>query len=381
MAIIDDIRATAIAVPLRRPEIWTDGSRGGTNAVIVEIRTDTGLTGYGEAACGPGNSADPVLSVIENVKALLLGQDPTRIAFHANRFNGIGRWRLWRSFSNFALAAIEMGLWDLAGKMRGCAVSELLGGRLCDSIGISGYVLHDAPERMAEDAKRLVADGFAVLYIKAGLSEEADERTVRAVREAVGPGVRLRIDANEGWTRYDAARNLRRLAAYDLDMVEQPLAARDLAGMAGLRATFGIPIGANQSAWTFDDVGQVIHDDAADIIVTGPQSLGGLLPLLKVGGICEAAGVPLCRHSPAELGLSAAAGAQVLSTLRCLDDAHQSLDPHWVDDIVAGDGVRVARGRQPVPTGPGLGVEPDPVRIADFAARYRKDGPFVVRTT
>ena len=379
MTTISDISATCIAVPLRRPEMWADGRRDGTNAVIVEVRADNGLIGYGEAACGPGNSADPLRAVIDNFKPLLLGQDPGKIALHASRFHGIGRWRLWRSFSNFALAGIEMALWDLAGKMRGCALSELLGGRQRDWLPVSGYVLHDEPARMAEDARQLVSEGFEVLYFKVGLSMEADEQTVRAVREAVGPEVRLRIDANEAWTRHQAARSISKLARYDLDMVEQPLTARDLEGMADLRTTFGVPIGANQSAWTLDDAMQVVQANAADVIVTGVQSLGGVLPLLKMGGICEAAGIPLCRHSPAELGLSAAASAQVLSTLNLLDDAHQSLDPYWSHDIVAGEGVRVVRGRQPVPSNPGLGVEPDPDRIADFADRYRKDGPYVVQ--
>src|SRR5688572_21145367 len=127
MATISNISGTCIAVPLRRPEVWADGRRDGTNAVLVEIRTDAGLVGYGEAACGPGNSADPVREVIENFAPFLVGQEPGRIALHVSRFYGAGRWRLWRSFSNFALAGIEMALWDLAGKIRGCAISELLG--------------------------------------------------------------------------------------------------------------------------------------------------------------------------------------------------------------------------------------------------------------
>jgi L-alanine-DL-glutamate epimerase-like enolase superfamily enzyme len=377
--VISDISTTCIAVPLRRAEVWTDGRRDGTNAVLIEIRTNTGLIGYGEAACGPGNSADPARSVIENVRPLLLGHSPLRIAHHVSRFYGVGRWRLWRSFSNAALAGIEMALWDLAGKMRGCAVSELLGGRQRDTLPVFGYVMHDEPERMADEAQRLLLNGFEVLYFKVGLSLEEDERALRAVRDAVGSEVRLRIDANEAWTRYQATHSLARLAPYGLDLVEQPLAARDLRGMAQLRAASSVPVAANQSAWTLDDMMQVVLCDAADVIVTGVQSLGGMLALLKAGGICDAAGISLCRHSPAELGLSAAASAQVLATLNCLDDAHQSLDPYWEDDIVVGDTVRVSRGRQPVPAGPGLGVEPDPDRIADFAARYRKDGPFIVK--
>jgi L-alanine-DL-glutamate epimerase-like enolase superfamily enzyme len=313
---ITALRATCVALPYRHPERWTDGCRDGVNNVLVEIETDAGITGWGEATCGSGGSAEPTREVIEAFRPHLVGEDPCNINRHIARFYDLARWKLWRVFSNTALAAIETALWDIKGQSLGQPVSELLGGRLRDRIPVFGYLMHDSPEAMGEQARAMVAAGFRVLYFKVGLDAAEDERTVRAVREGAGPEARLRIDANEAWDLATAITRIERLAPYGLDFVEQPLAAHDLIGMAELRRRVRVPIAANQSCWTVEDVLNVVRHGAADVMVAGLHWLGGIVNMIKAGAICQAAGIRFCRHSSGETGIAAAAGFQAMSTWR-----------------------------------------------------------------
>lgn len=373
---IEKVRATPLAVPYNSPERWVDGVRRGVNNVLVELTTDCGIVGLGEATCGSGNSADPTCAVIEDFAEYLVGEDPRSINRHVNRFYTLARWRLWRAFTNTALAAIEMALWDILGKTVGKPLHSLLGGQLRDRIPAFGFVFHGPPDAMAEDAKKMVQDGFTVIYFAVGLDPEADETRVRAVREAVGPAVRLRVDANESWCRATAVKMIERLSSYDLDFVEQPLPGGDVEGLADLRRRISVPIAANQSCWTLDDVNRVVNLDAADVVVTSLHWLGGLLAMRRCEALCRAANISLVRHSSGELGVAAAAGCHLFSTFPNIDPGNQTLFSHWQQDIVKDQAMALVEGKQLVPTGPGLGIELDHIVVSDFAERYRIDGPF-----
>jgi len=374
---ITRVRATCLAIPYRRPERWADGIRPGVNNVLVEIETDAGIIGLGEATCGSGNSANPTREVIEAFAPYLLDEDPRRIRYHIDRFLCQARWRLWRVFTNTALAAIEMALWDILGKACGQPVSALLGGALRDRIPVFGFVFHDTPAAMGDQARRMIEQGFDVLYLAVGLSPAEDEASVCAVREAAGPKTRLRVDANESWDRATAMRSIERLAPYDLEFIEQPVPGYDVEGMADLRRRSPVPVAANQSCWTLEDVMRVLRANGADAVVTSLHWLGGIINLLKCEAICRTANVRFARHSSGELGVAAAAGCHALAVMPRIDDGNQSLFSHWQHDIVKGDAMAIVDGCQRVPSGPGLGVALDPGSVADFADRYRRDGPFV----
>jgi L-alanine-DL-glutamate epimerase-like enolase superfamily enzyme len=375
---ISAVRATCVALPYVRPEIWADGKRAGVNNVIVEIETDVGIAGVGEATCGSGNSADPTREVIEAFRPYLIGEDPRDINRHTRRFYELARWRLWRVFTNTALAAIESALWDIKGKAAHLPISEMLGGRLRDRVPVFGYLMHDTPERMSQAAQDFMRRGFRVLYFKVGLSDEEDDRTVRAVRDGAGPEARLRVDANEVWDMATAVRRIERLhGRYRIDFVEQPLPGSDMLGMAELRKRLPVPIAANQSSWTLEDVLNCVRLGAGDVMVAGLHWLGGIVNMIKAAGICQAASIPFCRHSSGETGIAAAAGFHAMATMSLIDDGSQTYHSHWPHDIVEGDAMGIVDGCQPVPTGPGLGVALDPARLKEFADLYRRKGPLV----
>ena len=147
-----------------------------------------------------------------------------------------------------------MALWDICGKALAQPVYNLLGGKIHETIHWFGFLQGGDPQTLAEDASRYVERGFDVLYMKIGQGDENDLASVRAVREVVGDGPRLRVDPNEAWDRHTAVAMIRKLEPFNIDWVEQPLPASDIAGSADLRRQVSVPIALDQSLFTESDV-------------------------------------------------------------------------------------------------------------------------------
>jgi glucarate dehydratase len=184
---------------------------------------------------------------------------------------------------------------------------------------------------------------------------------------------------NEVWDIATAVRRIERYMEYGLDFVEQPLPGHDFLGMAELRRRVRVPIAANQSSWTLEDVLNVIRHGSGDVVVAGLHWLGGITHMVRAGAMCAAAAVPFCRHSSGEMGIAAAAGFHAMSVMPLIDDGSQSYFSHWRADLIEGDTMAIVDGCQPVPTGPGLGVRLDRTRFEEYAEHYRRQGPYVTR--
>jgi L-alanine-DL-glutamate epimerase-like enolase superfamily enzyme len=185
------------------------------------MRTDSGITGIGEA-CG-ARSAEAVAAVIQAAAPLVRGCDIFEITRTMRRLCHTGNWSGQRRFGNQAFAGIEMALLDICGKVTGQPVANLLGGRVRDEISWFGFVQGYDPAAVASHAMQLKERGYEVLYLKVGLDDERDVAAVRSVRDAVGEGTTLRVDANEAWDRLHAVKMIRRLDEYEIEWVEQPL--------------------------------------------------------------------------------------------------------------------------------------------------------------
>jgi L-alanine-DL-glutamate epimerase-like enolase superfamily enzyme len=371
---ITRVDITPISVPFRVPEVWAWGERYGISSVILQVHTDEGLVGLGEAVGIP--SAPVIVEALRHCLAVIEGWDPFRIEECRRRLYGRGGWHYFRRLGNYAIAAIDMALWDLVGKAVGQPVSRLLGGPVVDRVAFYHPVVHAEPAAMARDAAAAVDRGMGTLFLKVGLDESVDLAGVAAVRQAVGSRAKLRVDANEAWTASEAIRIIRTLQPFDLEFVEQPVALHDLDAMRRVRDGVDVPIAADQSAWLESDVLEVIRRGAADIVMTGPHRVGGLLAVKKVSGLCEDAGILVAKQSPGDLGIATAAGLQVVSTcpnaVRLASQTHLSLLTH---DIVRPPRV-FAGGALQVPTAPGLGVTLDAEGFGEAAGRYRQIGSY-----
>ncbi len=371
---ITGLRATPVAVPFRAEEVWAFGRRRGLISVLLEMDTDEGVVGLGEAAAYP--SADIVLAVLRGIEPLVLGADPFAIERMVRRIDLVGTWHHVRA-SSPAIAAVEMACWDIVGTVCGQPLVNLLGGRFRDRVECFYYVARGAPDEVAAEARLATKAGFSTCYLKVGSDDpRVDIERVAALRDGAGPHARLRVDANEAWSPGEAVRIIRHLQRFDLELVEQPVSGRNLAEMAYLRSRIDVPLLANEACWTRHDQLAVIRAGAADVLSVDNQMDGGLLNLKRSAGLCEAAGLPVVKHSLGELGVALAAAVHAIASTPNFRYANQAYGALLADDVTAdfGGGARTYRdGCVAVPSGPGLGVRLDPDRVQRYAELYRTE--------
>jgi muconate cycloisomerase len=370
---VTDVRTKILSVPYHSSDRWSGGSNGGLTTVLVYVDTDEGLTGIGEA--NGDRSAAAVAVAIDAMKPLIVGRSPFEIEATVSDIFQRGKWRNVRPFANQAVAGIEIALWDIVGKACGQPVVNLFGGPVRNEVDYFFYLQQSDPENMVEEASKAWADGYHVIYLKIGVDDDEEVKTVRALREALGTEPKIRVDANEAWSPGHAVAMIERLAPFDIDFVEQPVGARDLDGLARVRAASSVPIAANQSAFTHFDVLEVIKRGAADVIVTGPHQAGGLFQLKKIAAMAETAGLPLNRHAVGELGVGALAGLHVSASIVNLTDGNQTHHQLLVDDILA-EPLEFKGGCLSIPDLPGIGAVLDEEKVEKYEQLYETQGQY-----
>ncbi len=369
---IVELSMTPVAVPYLREERWAYGVRRGLVSVLLQVHTDEGLTGLGEAPAYP--SADIVQATLRSLEPLVVGEDPMAIERLYNRIDIVGTWHHVKATSP-AIAAVEMACWDIVGKVCGQPVSALLGGLVRERAETISYLGLDTPEAMREQAATAVGQGHRTLYFKVGADDpDLDVERLRAVRDGAGPQPRIRVDANESWSSAAAIEMARRMQPFGLDFLEQPVSGRNLAEMAYVRGRIDVPLLANEASWTRHDQLAAITAGAADAVSVDNQMDGGLLNLKRSAGICDAAGVPVVKHSLGELGVATAAALHVICSTPNFLYANQAYTTLLADDVLAGDPLQPRDGTLAVPTGPGLGVELDADRVARHAETFVREG-------
>ncbi len=366
---ITDLQYHIVAVPLREEEVWAFGRRSNLEAVILELMTDEGLVGLGEAGGYP--TVEIVAAVIASLKPLVIGENPFNVERLLKRMYILGAWHHVKS-SSPGIAGIEMACWDIIGQACGQPIANLLGGRVADEVEYFYYVGQRSPSEMASDADRGRRLGFRTFYVKVGSDDaKLDIARVAAVRDGGGSEARIRVDANEAWSTGGAVSVLREMEKFGLELAEQPISGSNLREMAYLRSQIRTPLLANESAWTRYAQLEVIRESAADVIAIDNQMDGGLLNMKRSAGLCEAAGLPVLKHSLGELGVAMCAGAQLLSTCPNVLYASQSYASLLADDVVEGsDVLRYQNGKLVVPTDPGIGVQLDREKLERYEELY-----------
>jgi len=296
--------------------------------------------------------------------------------------------------------ALEVAALDLLGQATGVPVAELLGGRVRDAVPFSAYLFYkraggggegdDArpdrwgaaldPAAIVDQARRMIAaDGFGSVKLKGGVfPPEQEIAAIRALRDALGPDVPLRIDPNAAWTVATAVRVGEALTG-SLEYLEDPTPG--LAGMAEVRrrlleAGVETPLASNNAVTGFADVPPAIAADGVQVILADHHYWGGLRAITHLGQLCRAFGVGLSMHSNSHLGLSLLAMVHLAAATPHLTYAGDSHYP-WqdaADEILAGGRLRFEGGAVRVPTAPGLGAALDRDALARGRERYERCG-------
>ncbi len=358
---ITAVEAIAVAVHGDRDFRISEGGTRTHTSVILRLLTDTdGLEGNAEIVSAPPGKPEEfpaeILGAVRNYVAPALAGKRARDRTSACRaVEGALKGRIWTK------AAVNVALHDLHAKALGVPVTDLLGGRLNSTIGVIGPVIGIMPaDDMAKQAAAEAAEGFGAIKIKIGETIESDIRRVAAVREAIGGGVMLRVDANDHYQPADAIGLIRALERYDLEHVEQPVSRGDLLGMAEVRRGVGVPIMTDDAVGTPQDAMNVIRLGAADrakVKVT-KHGLDGARLII---GMFESAGLTCVLGHVFEMGLAAVAEAHLAAVASNLAPHHEigSLRPMGVSADVITDDLQPEPGFVRIPDGPGLGVRLD----------------------
>ena len=287
---ITDVRLAILSVPLRVPFKTALRSVSRVEDIIVEIHTDTGHIGYGEAppsAAVTGDTAGAILGALrDHLIKTIVGRDVDEFE---DLLQAVQKCVV-RNTS--AKAAVDIALWDLYGQLYSIPVYKLMGGAR-KTISTDITISVNDPDEMARDTLNAVARGYDTLKVKVGVDPSLDVARLAAVREAAGPDRRIRIDANQAWTPKEAVRLLNRMQerGLDIELVEQPVVAHDIDGLKYVTDRSDVPVLADESVFSSADAIKIMQLHAADLVNIKLMKCGGLYNALKIVSAAEVYGV------------------------------------------------------------------------------------------
>jgi o-succinylbenzoate synthase len=390
---IMDVQWYNYRLPLLNSFTTAHGVMTVREGVIIQITTERGISGIGEIAPLPafdgGNLADvrsllPALAARLHEKTLAEALDLLLAeGIDICRGEGGGAVRggpLWSpgvptsAFFTPTLCGLEIALLDALGKAEGCGVSTLLspvGTVPRAKVPVNAVIGAITTEAAIAAAREARSNDFLCVKLKVALGSSIREEVERvaAVRDAIGPAMHLRLDANEAWNLEEAIAILSHCVPYNIQYVEQPMEARDLAGMRALRRAVPIPIAVDEALHGLESAQLVLDNEAADILVIKPQLAGGLRAGRQIIQAAAEQGVRSVITSAIETGIGVAAALHLAAaspavTLECgLATLHMLSDDLLIDDLPVRDGFLA------VPTGPGLGVALDREALDRYSFR------------
>ena len=287
---ITEVRIGRISVPLRTPFKTALRTVNSVEDVVVEIHTDCGAVGYGEApptGVITGDTTSAIIGAIQDhIAKNILGKD-------VDEFEDLLQLvQKCIVHNSSAKAAVDMALWDLYGQLYQIPVYKLMGGAKKQIVTDLTISVND-PEIMVRDALNALERGYDCLKMKVGVNPELDVARLSAVRNAVGKDVTIRIDANQAWTPKQAVKILNSMQelGLDIELVEQPVKAHDFEGLKYVTERSYVPVLADESVFSPEDAMTIMKMGAADLINIKLMKCGGLYNALKIASAAEVFGV------------------------------------------------------------------------------------------
>lgn len=314
---ITSIKTAILLSPLKVPFKTAVRSVEAMTDVIVRIDTDGGISGWGSAPPTAKVTGDTIGSITgainEYIRPLLLGKDADNIEYNLDLLDS----SLLRNTS--AKAAVDIALHDLWAKSLNEPAWKLFGGN-GHEIETDVTISINSPEEMATDAVRAQKDGFRIIKIKVGNNTDIDFLRLKAIRDAVGKDIKLRIDANQGWKPTEAVRILNRFqdAGLDIELVEQPVRSNDIKGLSYVTAHSPIPVVADESCWSPEDAIRLLYEGTVNIVNIKLMKCGGIRSARSIVGIANAVGAEVMMGCMLECKISCAAAIHIASSSSCV---------------------------------------------------------------
>lgn len=352
---IDDMRIYRFDVPLK--DVFTIATMSLSTAqnLLLEVRTNHGLVGWGEASSFRsivGETQRINIAAAQELRPLLIGKNPLALRPLMDQL------QTWLPNNTTLKSAIDMALFDIAAQACGLPLYAYLGGEKREmetdlTLGIGD------PAQAGEKALAIQAMGFRIIKVKLGSSEKDDYQRLANIRRAVGPQTVLRIDANQGWDRITATRSLKIFEELGIEFCEQPCRVLDLQGMRYVHQHAAIPVMADESVFSAGDALEIIQQDAAAYFNIKLSKSGGIHRAQQIAQVAEAGFRPcmIGCMSESRLGITAAAHLACAHPIIRFFDLDSCLE-HTENHMLGG--IEYQGGFISLPDAPGIGARPDP---------------------
>jgi L-Ala-D/L-Glu epimerase len=342
-------------IPLKAPVTIAIGTIAEARNLLVRIHTDEGTYGLGEGSpfwMIVGETQETCFAAAPDLGRLLIGRDALDIE---GNLAVLDRY-LTRNYT--CKSAFDMALYDLAAKKAGLPLYQYLGGGKYPIV-TDQTIYIGTPEAMAADAMQIQARGAEAVKVKLGTSAAEDIRRVRAIREAIGPELPIRVDANQGWDYVTAVQVLSALAKLNVEYCEQPVKHWNYEDMARLRQRLAVPICADESLFTHHDALRLVRMEAVDYFNIKLSKSGGIHNALKINAIAEAAGIPCMIGCMSESRLAITANAHLASARTHIRFYDLDSPFEHAEDPVLGGATYHDHYRLELPDTPGHGADVD----------------------
>lgn len=369
---IRDVDVFALNAVVERPFAFSQpGLVTSRGALVVRLRTETGLVGYGEGVCFGFQPPQAAAAIARDVLApLVLGQpisDSRTLFWRAfNRLRDFGA----TGVTTAALSAIDIAIWDLRGKALDSSVADLLGGRFRTDVGAyvtSFYSGDDGPDprESADRAQQYVSEGYSALKLKVGFGIERDVELMRAVRSAVGESTSLMVDANRGYNFGLARRLLPHLEDLGVTWLEEPMALAQTEDYRELRRIAGsVLIAGGESEAASIGFWPLLTRRMVDVLQPDLGIAGGFTGVLPIIDAAQASGQAVCPHVWGTV-ISQAAALQMIACVPMAPMSRGGFEPIFEFDLsdhpfrsrLSSTKIEATGGRVQIPNGPGLGIQ------------------------
>ncbi|MGX5219642.1 muconate cycloisomerase family protein [Pseudomonas segetis] len=368
---IESLTATIVDLPTIRPHKLAMHTMQHQTLVVVRVRCSDGIEGIGESTTigGLAYGNESPESIKQNIDShlgpLLMGEDASNINAAMQRLDKAAKG------NTFAKSGIESALLDALGKRMGLPVSELLGGRVRDSLEVAWTLASgDTARDIAEAEQMLELRRHRIFKLKIGANPlEQDLKHVVAIKRALGDAASVRVDVNQYWDESQAIRGCKVLGDNGIDLIEQPISRINRSGQVRLNQMSLAPIMADESIECVEDAFSLAADGAASVFALKIAKNGGPRAALRTAQIAEAAGIALYGGTMLEGAIGTLASAHAFITLKQLTWATELFGPLLLTEEIVTEPPVYRDFELQVPRIPGLGLTLDEDRLAHFSRR------------
>lgn len=362
---IEKIETILVDVPTIRPHKLSVATMNAQNLVLVRVVCSDGCVGWGEGTTigglnyGEESPESIKVNIDTYIAPLLIGMKATEIG------KAMANVRKTIQGNRFAKCAIETALLDAQGKRLGVPVSELLGGRVRQSVPVAWTLASGDTAKDIAEAEKMIADRrHNVFKLKIGLKPVRDDVAhVLAIKRALGDDISVRVDVNQAWSELQAVDGIARLQDGGVDLVEQPVKAQYTDSLGRLTQRFSVAIMADEALHGPHDGMAIVRKHAANVFAVKIAQSGGLFPAKQLATVGELTGIALYGGTMLEGGVGTAASAQLFSTFHELAYGTELFGPLLLTEEVLSTPLVYKDFHLHVPTRPGLGVDLDIERI------------------